>query len=308
MKQYIRIMLGKGGIYAAEGFARGFLGAGFGVEQDLSEMLTEDMKAFNKALIPIYLKNRPDKSKVAAGLACGSLWKISKGMKVGDIVLCPDGSGNYKVGEVSGEYFYEPGGVLPHRRKVKWRSEMIPRVDMSEALQNSTGAIQTLSDISKHEEEIESLIRGTAPPAIISTDETVEDPKAFALEEHLEEFLVKNWSDTVLGKDYEIFEDEGEQVGQQYPVETGNIDILAIRKDKMELLVVELKKGKASDKAVGQVLRYMGDVQEELLEEGQSVKGLIIAHDDDLKIRRALATLPNIEFYRYQLSFKLQKV
>jgi restriction system protein len=73
------------------------------------------------------------------------------------------------------------------------------------------------------------------------------------------------------------------------------------------LLVVELKKGRASDIVVGQVLRYMGYVQEELAETGQSVSGVIIALDDDQRIRRALAVAPSINFYRYQISFKLLK-
>jgi restriction system protein len=42
-----------------------------------------------------------------------------------------------------------------------------------------------------------------------------------------------------------------------------------------------------------------------LAEEGQTVLGAIIAHEDDQRIRRALATTPNIRFYRYQISFKL---
>jgi len=36
------------------------------------------------------------------------------------------------------------------------------------------------------------------------------------------------------------------------------IDILAVSKDQKELLVVELKKGRASDVVVGQIQRYMG--------------------------------------------------
>jgi len=51
----------------------------------------------------------------------------------------------------------------------------------------------------------------------------------------------------------------------------------------------------------------MGFVQEELLEEGQNVKGAIIALEDDQRIRRALAMVPAIDFYRYQISFKLVK-
>jgi restriction system protein len=73
----------------------------------------------------------------------------------------------------------------------------------------------------------------------------------------------------------------------------------------MSLLVVELKRGRASDVVVGQVLRYIGFVQDELAEEGQTVEGAIIAFEDDLRLRRALAAAPTIAFYRYQVSFKL---
>ena len=85
------------------------------------------------------------------------------------------------------------------------------------------------------------------------------------------------------------------------------MDILAIKKDKSELLVVELKKGRASDVVVGQVLRNMGFVLQDLAEAGQTVRGVIIALDDDKRIRRALAVTPTVDFYRYQVSFKLLK-
>ena len=51
----------------------------------------------------------------------------------------------------------------------------------------------------------------------------------------------------------------------------------------------------------------MGFVLEELVEKDQKVKGVIIALEDDIKIRRALAVTQNIESYRYQVSFKLFK-
>ena len=124
---------------------------------------------------------------------------------------------------------------------------------------------------------------------------------------HLEEFLITNWQSTELGLSYDIFEEDGEIVGQQYPSDTGPIDILAISKDRKVLLVVELKKGRASDAVVGQVQRYMGYVLDELAEPGQTVKGVIIALEDDLRLRRALKVAPGIDFYRYQVSFKLTK-
>ena len=86
---------------------------------------------------------------------------------------------------------------------------------------------------------------------------------------------------------------------------TGPLDILAISKDKKRLLVVELKKGRASDAVVGQTLRYMSFVQEMLAEKDQAVHGIIIALEDDQKIHRALAMVSNVKFCRYQVNFRL---
>lgn len=86
------------------------------------------------------------------------------------------------------------------------------------------------------------------------------------------------------------------------------MDILAISKDRTRLLVVELKRGRASDAVVGQIQRYMGYVQEALLEPGQSVEGIIIAQEDDLRIRRALSMGRNIRFMKYRVEFHLESV
>ena len=79
------------------------------------------------------------------------------------------------------------------------------------------------------------------------------------------------------------------------------------RHEPKSLLVVELKRGRATDVVVGQVLRYMGYVKQELAEPAQTVKGVIIALEDDPKLRYALAAVPNIAFYRYKVSFQLVK-
>lgn len=308
MKSYYRVMLGKASIHAATCFANGFIGVDDDFQRDLGPLLTEDWRAFNAKMVPVFLELYPGTSKIAAGLASGVSWTICKGIPTGDIVLCPDGKGTYRIGEITGDYIYMPGDILPHRRPVHWLDVSIERVRMSDALRGSTGVPITVSNITKYCGEIEGFIGVASAPRLISTDETVEDPSAFALEKHLEDFLVQNWSQTDLGKDYDIYEEDGEKVGQQYPTDTGPMDILAIKKDKTELLVIELKKGRASDAVVGQTLRYMGFAVQELAEPNQKVKGPIIALDDDQRIRRALAVTPNIEFYRYQISFKLIKV
>lgn len=307
MKNYYRIMLGAKSIFAEECYKGNFIGANFGIETDLTKLLPDSWREFNQKFIPIWLEKHPEKSKIAAGLSCGFLYTVAKGIQKGDIVLSPNGAGGYYIGEVIENYSYQPGTSLPHRRMVRWYPNTIGREEMSETLQNSTGSIGTVSNITRYAEEIERLISGHAPATIISTDESIEDPSVFVLEKYLEDFLVQNWKQTELGKKYDIYEENGELVGQQYPSDTGPIDVLAISKDKKELLVVELKKGKASDGVIGQLQRYMGYVLEELAEENQTVKGIIIALEDDIRIKRALAVAKNIEFYRYQVSFKLFK-
>ncbi|MBL9076365.1 MAG: DUF1016 family protein [Planctomycetes bacterium] len=309
MKQYFRIMLGKKSAHAAECFEGGFVGADFGIDQDLTQHLPEDWRSFNKQWVPAYLARFPDKTRIGAGLACGMLWTICRGVRPGDVVLAPDGSGNYRVGEVDGEYYFAPGQVLPHRRKVHWNGTVVPRSAMSDALRRSTGSIGTACDVSRHRDEIESLLGNAAPSSVGSAmlAQDVEDPLAFAMEKHLEDFLVENWQQTILGKDWDIFEEDGEPVGQQYATDAGTIDVLAISKDRKRLLVVELKRGRASDTVVGQVLRYIGYVREQIAENEQDVEGAIIALDDDQRMRWALLAVPSVSFYRYQVSFKLTK-
>jgi restriction system protein len=304
MKSYYRIMAGSRSSEAESFFKNSYIAIGYGINQDLTHKLPEKWQDFNREFRPVYLESHPHKSKIAAGLACGFVHTVSKGIQIGDIIFCPDGQGTYYIGEVVSDYYYEAESDHPHRRKMKWYDLTVERSQLSVELQASTRSSGAVVNITQYSEEIEKILSGHKPPAIIANDETIEDPAVFALEKHLEEFLVHNWTSTELGTNYEIYND-GEFNGQQYQTDTGNIDILAISKDKKELLVVELKRGHASDVVVGQIQRYMGYVIEELAEPDQSVRGIIIALEDDLKLRRALKVTQNIEFYRYQVSFSL---
>jgi restriction system protein len=307
MKSYYRVMLGRKSVFATNCFSGGYIGVDFLPHENFSKSLPDDWRAFNKKYIPVYLGAHPDKSKVTAGLACGAIWTVCKGINEGDIVLSPDGAGSYRVGEATGSYYYVPEGPLPHRRKVKWLDVAIARAAMSEALRNSTGATGTVCNISGYAAEIDGFLKIAPQLTIIAADSTIEDPVAFAMEKHLEAFLASNWEHTELAKTFSIFEEDGEKVGQQYETDAGPIDILAISKDKKRLLVVELKRGRASDVVVGQILRYMGYVKSVVAEPDQTIEGAIIALEDDQKLRWALAVVPNVSFYRYEVRFKLVK-
>lgn len=305
MKAYNRVMAGSKSIHASQCFNEGFIGVDYQIPIDLTNRLPENWRDFNREFVPIYMESHPGKTRIAAGLACGFIWTMSKGLRQGDIIITPNGERRYKAGEIISDYYYVAGNVLPHRRKVRWFPDLFDRDDMSQDLQRSTNSTGTCCDISSYAEELERLIGGQRPPAIVASDPTIEDPAVFALEKHLEDFLVSNWDSTELGRKYNIYTVDGEMVGQQYPSDTGPIDILAISKDGKELLIVELKKGRASDVVVGQIQRYMGYVLDELAEENQTVKGVIIALEDDTRIRRALRVAQGIDFYRYRVNFTL---
>jgi len=312
-KEYRRIMLGAHSKHADLMYEGRFVGAGYGFRESLENDLVDNWREFNKKHIPIWLNNNSGKSKVAAGLACGSLHTICKGMKIDDIVLCPDGHGNYYLGKVTSDYYFvgderlKDDEYYSHRRKVEWFDKKIARSDMSDALKNSAGSANAVSNVTKYAEEIENHLSGQVINQIFSRDDSIEDPSTFALENHLEDFLVKNWSNTILSEKYDIVEEDGQKVGQQFQTDTGPIDILAISKDRKEFLVIELKRGRASDAVVGQIMRYMGFVKSEIVSDDQTVKGCIIALDDDIRIKNALKMSDDIAFYKYKIQFDLIK-
>lgn len=303
---YYRISSGKKSVYHKEFLEGSFIAVDFNLKQDLTHHHYEDWREFNHLFIPIYLTINPHKSKIAAGLACGMLHTVATVLVQGDIVLIANGSEQYSVGEIISDYYYVPSSHLCHRRKVRWLERSIAKERMSSELQSSIGSAAPVCNLNKYANEIQGLIESKVVSAEISTLE-VNNTAVFALEKHLEDFLVSNWPSTDLGKAYDLLTDEADVIGQQYQTDTGAIDILAVSKDKKTLLVIELKRGRASDVVLGQIQRYMGYVKDELANSGQQVKGLILALEDDLKLRRALSVAHNIEFYRYQVNFKMVK-
>ena len=136
-------------------------------------------------------------------------------------------------------------------------------------------------------------------------DLAADDSEAsFALEEHLEEFMETNWPSIDFGRALRIWTDADGEWGRQYSTEVGVIDFLCEDKAANELVVVELKRGKSSDRVVGQILRYMGWVREKLAG-GREVSGIIITHEYDDRVRYAIAELPKVEAWTYQVSFTL---
>ncbi len=131
-------------------------------------------------------------------------------------------------------------------------------------------------------------------------------PQRFALERHLQDFLLDNWPRTELGHEWAIYAEDGDDgAGYEYPTKVGRIDLLAKHKHEPRWLVVELKRDQTSDATVGQALRYIGWVKQNLAKRDDQVEGLIIAHEADESIKYAISVIPNVRLMLYEVEFRL---
>lgn len=89
--------------------------------------------------------------------------------------------------------------------------------------------------------------------------------------------------------------------GAERSVSSGFIDITAKDADG-KIVVIELKTGTARQRAVAQILSYMGDVAEE--EEDIATRGILVAADFDTKARAAARMVPTLSLRSYRVNFK----
>jgi hypothetical protein len=138
----------------------------------------------------------------------------------------------------------------------------------------------------------------------IATSKDVESQEEFALEDHLEEFIYRNWASIDWGSKLELYNID-EQDGRQFPAGTWSIDFLAMDRSNNDLVVIELKRGKTSDAAVGQLLRYIAWVEENLARKGQKVRGIIVTKETDEALSYAVKKLIDVEVKKYKVDFHL---
>ena len=125
------------------------------------------------------------------------------------------------------------------------------------------------------------------------------------LEKHLEEYIVRNWKNIDFGENLELYHDEDGTPGQQYTTDVGIIDLLA-KDDKGDFVVIELKRAESGHNVVGQILSYMGWVEEKLAQKNQKVRGLVIVGKSDNKLRAALRPVSDkIGIREYLMEMKL---
>lgn len=127
----------------------------------------------------------------------------------------------------------------------------------------------------------------------------------FLLERDLQRYLAENLECIEPG--LRLHEDDGIR-GIEFEAGGGRrIDILAIDKNGA-FVVLELKVSKGYDRVVGQLLRYVNWVRQNLAEPGQHVRGMIICRAMSEDLRLACASIHDVELFEYQFSVAVTKV
>lgn len=153
-------------------------------------------------------------------------------------------------------------------------------------------------DVAREEERSEIIEESDSPESQPGSSE-------FLLERDLQRYLAENLECIESG--LRLFEDDG-ILGFEFEAGGGRrIDILAVDKSGA-FVVLELKVSKGYDRVVGQLLRYVNWVRQNLAEPGQRVRGMIICRNVSEDLRLACASIPDVQLCEYQLSVQVTKV
>jgi endonuclease len=71
--------------------------------------------------------------------------------------------------------------------------------------------------------------------------------------------------------------------------------------------VIELKVSRGYDRVVGQLLRYMAWVEQEM-EPSKPVRGIIVAKEITEDLKLAASRISNVHLIEYEIEFKLRPI
>jgi len=140
------------------------------------------------------------------------------------------------------------------------------------------------------------VINKRSHPQLFNSENTI-----LQSESDLQKQIPANWSRTPFSPQWNIYH-HANSIGHFKAGDAGEIDILARDSGDNGWLVIELKRDQSSDDTIGQILRYMGWVKENLAKEDENVEGIIIAGELDDHLRLALSIVDSVSFYYYSIN------
>jgi len=126
-----------------------------------------------------------------------------------------------------------------------------------------------------------SYIKGTSP-SIKKKWDFLKEESLLKEEIKSEQEFTEADIERLLISDLDMVEKGLQLIDNQYATDIGIIDILCIDKNE-NYVIIEIKKGSASDKVVGQIQRYLNWVQNNLAKE-KKVRGIIVCKEYSKKI------------------------
>jgi hypothetical protein len=156
--------------------------------------------------------------------------------------------------------------------------------------------------------QVESATDELAAAPIAPTGSSADEGDGvFALESHLRDYLAKNLP-TLPGHSapLQLYVDAEGRDGVEYQTDVGPIDLLALDSEK-NFVVLELKLRDGPDKALGQILRYMGWIKNHRAGD-KNVSGVILASQITKKLKYAATQVPHVGLMEYRLAMTLKPV
>lgn len=216
----------------------------------------------------------------------------------------------------------ENGGVKVHKMKEWCRTHPDDAPPMDPNQTNSQTLRRGFRNMGWTIDETDTHVRFFRPGAAVlvndtlgSSEDQVSDSEdasdsretVFELEYQLRDFIAHNIETIYIdGKRLKLYVDPIGRDGIEFQTDVGAIDILATDAEGA-FVVFELKRGRVPDQAIGQIARYMGWLKKTIARD-RPVLGIIVAKEISENLRFAIAAIPNVSLFEYEVSFTLKKV
>jgi restriction system protein len=167
---------------------------------DLSK--NKDRDAFKKSVVQTYTDVKPG----AIANYAGQLYRFVHEMKKGDLIIYPSKRDReVHIGEVKGEYIYEPKleSGYPNVREVKWLKSL-PRTAFTQGALYEIGSAMSLFQVKNYADEFKSKVESKTVPIVVSKEEEV-DIIPEDLEETARDFILKRLSQELKGHPFADF-------------------------------------------------------------------------------------------------------
>lgn len=134
----------------------------------------------------------PEKKPKTIDNGVGQVWPFVHEIKKADLVVLPLKTQRaIQIGEVTGNYVFEPGGPSQffHWRSVRWIAEAVPRAHFGKDLLNSFGAAMTICRVQRNNAEgrIAHMRANSWKPETIATATTTTTPSVAEPEDAAED-------------------------------------------------------------------------------------------------------------------------